>query len=55
MEGHFTEIFELNANGWWEAECHCGWASGETPSADIAADSFGDHCFAEGLMKGPTA
>ncbi len=43
MTMHATRRFETDGEGWWVVECECGWLGGTFPSADVAADAYGDH------------
>ncbi len=36
--------------GWWPAECVCGWDGGVYPSAEDACDALMDH--ARGVYRG---
>ncbi len=40
---HATSKFDTDDEGWFVVECECGWLGGQFPSADVAADAYGDH------------
>lgn len=43
-DGHYTLMFERDEDGWWMAQCRCGWRlPASVPDADLAADAYGDH------------
>lgn len=48
---HATKQFSTNDMGWF-VDCDCGWGSEGYPSAEDAADAYGDHCFTAGLAFG---
>lgn len=52
---HIISLFEEDEDGWWVAECACGWITPPVPGADDAADMYGDHRAAEAFREGTEA
>lgn len=46
---HGCEL-EETADGWPYAMCLCGWQSGPCPDMETAADAYGDHRAAQGVI-----
>jgi len=48
---HMTEGFSLRPDhdGWYRAQCVCGWKGGPFPDVEIMVDELMDHAYAAGL------
>lgn len=49
---HMTANFDLHPDdGWFRAECSCGWEQGPFPDAETMVDALMDHAYAAGLAS----
>lgn len=52
MSDHYSDEFEPNGDGWWNARCVCGWSQGGVfPTAEDACDALMDHAYNAGRAE----
>lgn len=50
---HMCDDFGTDDDGWWVADCTCGFSSDPVPDADIAVDVFVAHVVGQFAIERP--